>query len=184
MLPKPKVGSSRSYWDVLHHICRQTKQFFTLPVKKLKKAPSIYSTPQTTGLGGENLPIIFVSTTPHHQIRTKLVDCIVNYRWQERSKLQVWGTWVNIQVLVSQIFRDLFRFIPVYSGYSGILFRIFRDFFKGNCVHLGTHFLKKKLKDKCTKMTWLVPKWNVDHLKKIPQPEILTRSGFQKINVP
>ncbi len=27
--------------------------------------------------------------------------------------------WVNIPVSVGQIFRDLFRFIPVYSGYSG-----------------------------------------------------------------
>ncbi len=63
---------------------------------------------------------------------------------------------VNIPVLVGQIFRDLFRFIPVYSGCSGILFRIFRDFFKGNCMDLGTHFLKSKIK--CSKMAWLVPK--------------------------
>ncbi len=52
---------------------------------------------------------------------------------------------VSIPVLVGQIFRDLFRFISVYSGYSGILFRIFRDFFKGNSIDLGTHFLKSKL---------------------------------------
>ncbi len=59
------------------------------------------------------------------------------------------GGVLNIPVLVWQIFWDLFRFILVYSGYSRILFRIFRDFFKENCMDLGTHFLKSKVK--CSK---------------------------------
>ncbi len=44
------------------------------------------------------------------------------------------------------VFRD---FIPVYSGYSGILFRVFRDIFKGNCMDPSTQILK--LEDKCAK---------------------------------
>jgi hypothetical protein len=40
-----------------------------------------------------------------------------------------WGG-VNIPILVRQTFRDVFRFIPVYSRFFQDLFRIFRDLFK------------------------------------------------------
>jgi hypothetical protein len=41
----------------------------------------------------------------------------------------------------------LFRFIPVYSGYSGILFWMFRDIL---CMGPSSQILK--LEDKCAKM--------------------------------
>ncbi len=76
---------------------------------------------------------------------------------------------VNIPVLVRLIFKDLFRFIPdipgFYSGYSG-------TFSMGIVWTQGNHFLESK--HKCSKMAWLVLKWNADYFN-ILQPEILTQ---------